>query len=83
MPTSVLVPNANLLKVRLQDSKESEKKPAPRTGPEADPSSYLVAGARREIVPSGLSSLLVNMKVVEILGAAHESARTGRRVKLK
>jgi hypothetical protein len=39
--------------------------------------------ARKEIVPSGLSSLSVNMTVVEILDAAHESARTGKRVDLK
>jgi len=79
----VLVPNSNLLKVRLPDNKETEIKPAPITGAEADPISYLVAVARKEIVPSGLSSLPVNMTVVEILDAAHESARTGRRVELK
>ena len=80
----VLVPNANLLRVRLANqNKESEIKPTALTGPEADPISYLAAVARKEIVPSGLSSLSVNMTVVEILDAAHESARTGKRVDLK
>ncbi len=80
----VLVPRANLLRVRLaNNSKETEITPATLTGSEADPISYLVAVARKEIVPSGLSSLSVNMTVVEILDAAHESARTGKRIDLK
>lgn len=80
----VFVPNANLLRVRLANQKqESEIKPPALTGPDADPISYLAAVARKEIVPSGLSSLSVNMTVVEILDAAHESARTGKRVDLK
>ena len=45
--------------------------------------SHLVAVARKEIVPTGLSSLSVNMTVVGILDAAHHSARTGKRVDLK
>jgi hypothetical protein len=53
------------------------------TGPNADAVSYLVAVARNEIVPAGLSSLSVNVTVVEILDAAHESARTGKRVELR
>ena len=53
------------------------------TGSNTDAIAHLVAVARKEIVPSGLSSLSVNMTVVEILDAAHKSARTGRRVDLK
>ena len=80
----VLVPNANLLHVRLENqNKENEIKPPALTGPDADPISYLVAVVRKEIIPSGLSSLGVNMTVVEILDAAHESARTGKRVDFK
>lgn len=80
----VLVPNANLLRVRLPNqNKETEITPPALTGPDADPISYLVAVARREVVPSGLSSLAVNVTVVEILDAAHQSARTGKRVVLK
>lgn len=79
----VLVPRSNLVRARLsRESKEVEITPQPLTGPNADAISYLVAVARKEIVPSGLPSLAVNMTVVEILDAAHESARTGRRVEL-
>lgn len=76
----VLLPNPNLLRVRLPNAKETEIKPPAITGANADPISYLVAVARKEIVPTGLSSLSVNMTVVEILDAAHLSARTGRRI---
>jgi len=80
----VLVPRSDLVRARLtRESRETEIKPAPLTGPDADPISYLVAVVRKEIVPSGLSSLPINMTVVEILDAAHESARTGKRVELK
>ncbi len=80
----VLVPNANTVRVRpTERSKETELKPAALTGPQADSVSYLVAVTRRDIVPTGLSSLENNLLVVEILDAAHESARTGRRVELK
>jgi predicted dehydrogenase len=78
----VHVPRRDLLKVRLPNSAESEKTPPPLKGPEADPLSYLAAVVRKEIKPSGLSSLPVNMVVTEILDAARESARTGKRVNL-
>ena len=79
----VLVPNANLVRLRpTEQSKETEIKPAAIPAPEADALSYLAAVVRKEIVPSGLSSLANNMTVVEILDAAHESARTGKRIDL-
>ncbi len=79
----VLVPNANLVKLRpSEQSKEMEMKPAAIPAPEADAVSYLAAVVRKEIVPSGLSSLANNLIVVEILDAAHESARTGKRIDL-
>ncbi|MGC3958304.1 MAG: Gfo/Idh/MocA family oxidoreductase [Verrucomicrobiota bacterium] len=79
----VLVPNANLLRVRpSEQTKETELKPPAIPAPEGDAISYLVAVVRKEIVPSGLSSLAVNVTVVEILDAAHESARTGKRIEL-
>jgi hypothetical protein len=37
---------------------------------------------RKELQPSGLSSLDMNLTVMEILDAARESARTGRRIDL-
>jgi predicted dehydrogenase len=79
----VLVPNSQSLTVRPNErAVEKTHKAPPLSGPEADPVSYLAAVVRREIKPSGLSSLPVNMTVVEILDAAHESARSGRRVDL-
>ena len=80
----VHVPRANLLRVRLANQNDAKEiTPAALSGPEADAISYLVAVARKEIIPSGLSSLSVNMTVVEILDAAHESARTGKRIDFK
>jgi hypothetical protein len=37
---------------------------------------------RGDLQPAGLSSLAVNMVVTEILDAARESARTGKRITL-
>ncbi|HEU5123562.1 MAG TPA: Gfo/Idh/MocA family oxidoreductase [Verrucomicrobiae bacterium] len=80
----VLAPRADHLRVRLENERKEKEINAPAiTSPEADPISYLAAVVRKEIKPSGLSSLAVNMTVVEILDAAHESARTGKRVDLK
>ena len=49
---------------------------------ERDEISYLAAVVRGRLTPSGLSSLANNLVVVEILDAARESARTGKRVVL-
>ena len=80
----VKVPQPDELLVREggKKSEETEITPPPLTGYNADPLSYLAAVVRGEIKPTGLSSLDVNMTVVEILDAAHKSARTGKTVKL-
>jgi predicted dehydrogenase len=78
----VLVPRNNVLRVAKGDQPESETTVAPLTGPEADPISYLAAVVRGDLQPSGLSSLAVNLTVMEILDAARESAATGKRVDL-
>ena len=78
----VLVPRKDLLKVRAGNTPETDKPPAPLRGAQADPLSYLAAVVRGEIKPTGLSSLEVNMIVTEILDAARESARSGKRVDL-
>ena len=79
----VLVPQSDLLRVRTAKmSSETEVIPPPITGANADPVSYLAAVVRREIKPAGLSSLAVNLVVMEILDAAQESARTGKRIQL-
>jgi predicted dehydrogenase len=49
---------------------------------ERDPISYLVAVARGDLKSAGLSSLENNLIVTEILDAARESARTGKRITL-
>ncbi len=79
----VLVPRADTLRVRRANSMEVESSPAALSGAQADPLSYLAAVVRGEIKPAGLSSLSVNMTVMEILDAARESAKTGRRIELK
>jgi predicted dehydrogenase len=78
----VLVPEKGLLRVRTAKTAETEIKAAPLTAPNNDPLSYLAAVVRGEIRPSGLSSLEVNLIATEILDAARESARTGKRVDL-
>jgi len=79
----VLVPQGDRLQVQTKDSpKATEISPPTIASPNADPVSYLAAVVRKETVPTGLSSLEVNLTVVEILEAAHESARTGKRIKL-
>ncbi len=78
----VLVPRADVLRVRKPNESEIESTPPPLTGPDSDPLSYLAAVAGGEIRPTGLSSLAVNLVVTEILDAARESARTGRRIDL-
>jgi predicted dehydrogenase len=78
----VFVPQPNLLRVQTaKNPNETEIVPPPVTGANADPLSYLAAVVRREIKPTGLASLEVNMIVVEILDAAHESVRTGKQIK--
>ena len=80
----VLAPRNDSLRVLTGKSPENETsiKPPPLTGATADPISYLAAVTRGDFKPSGLSSLEVNMVVMEILDAARESARTGKRIDL-
>jgi predicted dehydrogenase len=77
-----LIPEKNRLLVRTADAAETETTVASLAAPNNDPLSYLAAVVRGEIRPAGLSSLEVNMLVTEILDAAHESARTGKRINL-
>ncbi len=79
---AVLLPDRNTLVLRKGDAPDVTL-PAPAlSGPDSDALSYLAAVVRREIRPSGLSSVEVNLVATEILDAARESARTGRRVDL-
>ena len=78
----VLVPEKNLLRVRSGSSEPTEPPVSPLAAPNNDPLSYLAAVVRGDIRPSGLSSLEINIVATEILDAARESARTGKRVNL-
>jgi predicted dehydrogenase len=80
----VLVPQKDLLRVRKAGAEESELKlfPPPVSSSSADEISYLAAVVRGEIKPSGLSSIELNLIVMEILDAARQSARTGKRIDL-
>lgn len=78
----VLVPRKNVLRVTKTEQPERETKIPALNNPQADPISYLAAVVRGEIQPAGLSSLAVNLTVMEILDAARESAKTGKRVDL-
>ncbi len=77
------LPDGTSLFLRKGDARET-REPAPAlAAPYQDSISYFAAIVRREIKPSGLGSIEVNVIVNEILDAAKESARTGRRVDLK
>lgn len=78
-----LVPRSDVLRARPAGSNETELPVPPLIGPHRDPLSYLAAVVRGEIRPSGLSSLEINIIATEILDAARESARTGKRVELR
>jgi len=80
---TVFLPQPDLLRVQTANAPSpTDVVPAPLTGANADPLSYLAAVARKEISPTGLASLEVNMIVVDILDAAHRSAQTGKQIRL-
>jgi predicted dehydrogenase len=75
----------NELRVRLgpgNQAKEEVRTPAPLPSEEHDSLTYLSAVVHG-MKPSGVSGLENNMIVTEILDAARESVRTGRKVSLK
>ena len=78
----VFIPQGDELQVMENNGPEKQSTIAPLTGDQADPLSYLIAVTRGEIKPAGLSSLKMNLTVMEILDAARESARTGKRIDL-
>jgi predicted dehydrogenase len=72
------------LRIRLPEQKAEEtRKPANLSPDETDSITYLTGVARGKFKPSGLNSLENNLIVVEILQAARESVRTGKRVNLQ
>jgi predicted dehydrogenase len=73
----------NAVRVRLPGAAETVAAPVPWPADERDAISYLTAVVRGRLTPSGLSGLANNLIVVEILDAARESAKTGKRVVLR
>jgi len=72
------------LRVRLPGQRAEEtRKPADLPTDESDSITYLIGVARGRFKPTGLNSLENNMIVVEILQAARESVRTGKRINLQ
>jgi predicted dehydrogenase len=70
------------VRVRVAGAAEKAGAPVPWPDDERDALSYLAAVVRGRLKPGGLSGLDNNLIVVEILDAARESAKTGRRVVL-
>ena len=70
--------------IRVRRGRGNEKlvtaKPLPT--PHDDPVTFLRAVVRREVKPDGLSSLVTNLTVTEILDAARRSAISGKTVTL-
>jgi predicted dehydrogenase len=77
--------DATRLRMRVGDSDETHEEVPSPPAPRDDPFAYLAAVGRGEIAPApdDLSSLELNLVVMEILDAAMASARTGRRVDLE
>ena len=72
------------ISLRLPGQKAAEShKPADLAPDQADSLTYLAGIARGKFQPTGLNSLENNVIVVEILQAARDSARTGKKVTLQ
>jgi predicted dehydrogenase len=81
-----VVADRNGIKVKPSPSKEEVQETVPaRPRPYNDPFAYLAAVVRGEITvaDADLSALPNNLAVVEILEAAKQSAKEGRRITLK
>lgn len=74
----IFADNATQMRLRHEsDEKESSAEAEPLAAPNHDPFAYLASVVRGETDPTGsLSSLELNLVVMEILDAAMESART-------
>jgi predicted dehydrogenase len=72
----------NSVRLRLPGKQEEARTPNPLPASDRDSISYLISVVRGNRKPDGLSSLENNVIATEILVAARESARTGKKVKL-
>lgn len=81
-----LIDDAKTIRIRLDEkSTESVIKLSSTDAPFNDPFTFFASAINGETVvsPTDLSSLEINMIVVEILDAARKSYKTGKRVELK
>jgi predicted dehydrogenase len=80
----VMIPRNEPMRVRLaRQGRETATPPAPLTGSQADELAHFAAMIRGEVRTADLSSLPINMTAMEILDAARESAKSGKRIDLK
>ena len=70
------------IRVRRSGGNEELVTAKPLPTPHDDPVTFLRAVVRREVKPDGLSSLVTNLTVTEILDAARRSAISGKTVTL-
>ena len=82
MHGALRVPDKNSLFLRQGNTPEAAVPVPALAAPAGDMLTYFVAVARREVKSAGLSSPEINVIVAEILDAARESARTGKRIDL-
>jgi predicted dehydrogenase len=81
----ILIDDAETIRYRLDEkTKENVKKVPISDAPFNDPFAFFAAAIRGEIEvgPMDLSSLEINVTVVEILEAARKSSKTGKKVEL-
>ncbi len=81
----IFLDDAETIRYRLDESSKEKVKKVPRSeAPFSDPFAYFAAAIKGEIEikPTDLSSLEINVTVVEILEAARKSDKTGKEVKL-
>ena len=82
----ILIDDAETIRYRLDEkSKEKVKKVPSSDAPFSDPFEFFASAIKGEIDvgPGDLSSLEINLTVVEILEAARLSSKTGTKVQLK
>ncbi len=70
------------LRVRLPGEREQVRPPADLPADSKDSITYFIGVARGKYKPTGLNSLENNVIVTEILQAARESIRTGKKIEL-
>jgi len=80
----LLGPNGTTMTTRIDDKKETTIQLSPLTNPVNEPFAYFASAIRGETNTNGsLSSLENNMIVVEILSAAIQSSKEGKKIFLK